>query len=373
MKKAVCLVAIMYVFIAGPTVFAADIGIETGMNYNWWNSDKKDDGGQLYIPVIIGGGYDDFSFDLLTSFAYTQSDDSGGRSRSLSCVVDTKLNFSYTLVGRFPTDVIFGVDLNLPTGKTKLNRDELALLLDPDLVVIRQFGEGFNINPTIAFAKIGDTWAVGIGVGYLLRGKYDYSETILDYEPGDILSITGEAVRLFSSGWKGRLYGEFARYGKDKVQRMDYYEESDFKLIGVEMGYSQKNWDTSLCVESIFRGKSKFQEKGAGLLTEDRSGYGDEYNLSLSGKYFWNDRTTIRYRAAYLRVYENDYAQNSPFYIGERYKVSFLAALLKTFSPTFNCEFSLSGYILDVGRDWYQTEGRNYKGVMAGVMLKKQF
>jgi hypothetical protein len=373
MKRFVCLMGALLNVIACVAAASAELNIQTGMNYNWWDSDKGDGGDQLLIPVTIDGDYDDFSYSLLTSFAHTQSDAFGDRSRSLSCVVDTKLNFSYALVDRFPADVIFGVDFNLPTGKTKLDRDELALLLDPDLVEISQFGEGLNINPTVALAKVWDSWAAGIGVGYLLRGEYDYSEAVLDYKPGNILSITGEVVGLFSSEWKGRLYGELARYGKDKVRQLDYYEESDFKLIGVEMGYYREVWDTSFCIEGIFRGKSRFQEEGVGLLTEEQSSYGDEYNLSLSGRYLWNDATTVRSQLAYLRVNENDYSQSSPFYIGDRDKVSLLVSVLKKFGPSFNGEFSLGGYILDVGRNWYHNEGRTYKGLMATVMLKKQF
>ena len=363
----------MLIVVTGVATASAELNIQTGMNYNWWDSDKEDDGDQLYVPVTVNGGYDDFSFTLLTSFAHTRSDDSEGRSRSLSCVVDTKLNFSYALVDRFPADIIFGVDFNLPTGKTKLDRDELGLLLDPDLVSISQYGEGLNVNPTIALAKVGENWAAGIGVGYLMRGDYDYSEAVLDYDPGDILSITGEVAGFFSSELKGRLYGELARYEKDKVGKRDYYEESDFKLIGVELGYYREAWDASLSIESIFRGKSKFQEEGAGLLTEERSSYGDEYNLSLSGRYLWNDKTTVRYQVAYLLVNENDYAKSSPFYIGDRNKVSLLLSLLKAFSPSFDCEFTLSGYLLDVDRNWYHSEGRTYKGLMAGVLLRKQF
>lgn len=374
MKRFVCLLGVLLFVIAGVAAAYAELSIQTGMNYNWWESDEEDGGDQLYIPVTIGGDYNDFSMRLLTSFAHTRSDDSsGGRNRSLSCVVDTKLNFSYALVDRFPADVILGVDFNLPTGKTKLDRDELTLLLDPDLVEISQFGEGFNINPTVAFAKVGDSWAAGIGVGYLLRGEYDYSQTVLEYNPGDILSITGEVVGFFSAEWKGRVYGELARYGKDTVRKLDYYEESDFKLIGVEIGFYRDAWELALGGEGIFRGKSKFQEEGAGLLTEERSSYGDEYNLSLSGRYQWKERTAISSRLAYLQVNENDYAQSSPFYIGDRYKVSLLLSVLKTFGPFFTGEFTLSGYILDVDRNWYHTEGRTYQGIAAGLMLKKQF
>ena len=101
-----------------------------------------------------------------------------GSSDSLSCIIDTKANFSYEIVDKFFADLIFGLDFNLPTGKTKLNLEQQGLVLDPDLVAISRFGEGFNVNPTITMAKVWNNFAAGIGVGYLWRGEYDYSEAV---------------------------------------------------------------------------------------------------------------------------------------------------------------------------------------------------
>jgi hypothetical protein len=325
------------------------------------------------VPVIVDTALDDFSFRAMTSFAYTHADLSGTHGRSLSCVVDTKLNFTYMMVDRFPADVIFGLDFNLPTGKTKLDNDELALLLDPDLVEISQFGEGFNINPSIGMARVWDSWAAGIGVGYLLRGKYDYSESVLDFDPGDIWSLTGEVLYAVSSKVTAKFYGEMARYGKDRVRGEDYYEESDFMLVGAEMEYYGKNLETSLAVEGIYRGKSKFQETGSGLLTEDRSSYGDEYHVTLSCSYQLRESTILRPQLSYLQVNENDYAQTSPFYIGDRSKISLRVSMLREFRNAFNGEFTLSGYQLDVDRNWYHSDARTYRGIAAVAMVTKRF
>ncbi len=53
------------------------------------------------------------------------------------------------------------------------------LAIDSDLVSISGTGEGFNANPTLTLAEVWRTIGLGgIGIGYLVRGKYDYSEEL---------------------------------------------------------------------------------------------------------------------------------------------------------------------------------------------------
>ena len=76
---------------------------------------------------------------------------------------------------------------------------------------------------------------------------------------------------------------------------------------------------------------------------------------------------------SYLWVNENDYSQLSSFYIGDRSKLSFSVSVLKKFGRSFSGTFSLGGYILDVGRNWYHSDDRTYKGITAGILLSKRF
>jgi hypothetical protein len=294
-------------------------------------------------------------------------------SRSLTNLVDTKMNFSYEFLDKLPVDILVGLDLNLPTGKTRLETLERNRMLDPDLVSIHKYGEGFNVNPTIGMARVWDSWAVGLGVGYLFRGEYDYSEAVIDFDPGDIFSLTGQLLCAVSSQVTMKFYGEMARYDKDRVLGEDYYEESDFLLVGAEMGIGGENLKTTLAVEGIYRGKSKFQEAGSGLLTEDRSSYGDEYRVTLAGSYRIGDSTILRPQFHYLQVNENDYAQTSPFYIGDRSKISLRVSMLREFANAFHGEFSLSGYQLDVDRNWYHTDERTYRGGVAVALITRRF
>jgi hypothetical protein len=373
MKKIAWIIAVFWLLISGRVCDAVDVNIQTGLNFNWWDSTGGDRGNQTYIPVSIYGGQGNFSAKILTAFVSTNSVTPGVSSDSLSCSTDTKANFSYEIVDRFFADLIFGLDFNLPTGRTKLNLEQQRLVLDPDLVAISKFGEGFNVNPTITLAKVWNKFAAGIGVGYLWRGAYDYSEAAMNYKPGDILNVTGEVSYYFSPKWQGRLFGQVADYGKDQVGGRDYYEEGVFFLGGTGINYFQTDWEARLTVQGIFRGKSQFQDAVEVLTTEDRNSYGDEWSADLSWKYNLSKVTTLRSQLYYLWMVANDYASDSPFYIGDRHKTALSCAIARQFTPVLKGECGLGGYILDVGPNWYHTDDRTYTGLIASVMLTATF
>ena len=354
---------------------SADISIHSGLNYNWWDSDANDRGSQTYVPITIDGVHQNISFAVLTAFAHTDGSppETDASKQSLSSVIDTKVNLSYSVVDRLPVDLLFGVDVNLPTGKTKLDFTELQLLRNPDLVSITRYGEGFNVNPTITVAKQQERWAVGLGVGYLWRGEYDFSEDIVDYDPGDIVNVTAEAVYAFTDRWQGRLFGEFAFYGTDELDIQEYYREGDYLLAGVGADYIEQQWEASLSAKGIFRGKSEFQEENLALSTEDNNSYGDEYQMDLTGLWRLDSLTTISSNLQYLYLMENDYSSTSPLYMGKKQKVSLGVALQRQLPYALTGTVGLKGYLLDEDRNWYHADDRRYRGFLVDLSFSKAF
>ena len=167
MRKIVWLGMFILFLAFGDVGHAVDLSIQTGFDYNQWYSDHGSKGFQASVPVTILAEQSDFSVKALTSFTHTETDLYGDDSNSLSCVIDTKLNLTYAIIDKFFADCLLGFDVNLPTGRTDLDMDEVMLALDPDLVAITRFGEGLNFNPTFTLAKVWEKWAAGFGVGYL--------------------------------------------------------------------------------------------------------------------------------------------------------------------------------------------------------------
>ena len=373
MKPFLWIIIAALFFIVATMAHGLDLNVHTGLSSNWWDSDTDDRGSQTYVPVTIDGVQGDFSMRVLTAFVGTRVDPDEDSKASLSTVVDTKLNFSYAIIEKVPVDILLGLDVNLPTGKTDLDEKERRTLLDPDLVAISRYGEGFNVNPTITMAKQEERWGVGLGIGYLLRGEYDFSDTAQDYDPGEIFNLSAEGFYVLTDHWQGRLFGEMAFYDTDELRGQDYYREGDFILAGAGVDYFRNKWEAAFVVQGIFRGKCEFQADNLQLATEDRAGYGDEYLADLTVRYLLSPERTLSSRLYYLNVMENDYEEDDPSFIDDKQKVSLKVSLQQQFDETFSGRIGVEGYLLDEGRNWYHDEDRQYRGLVLDVAVSKAF
>ncbi|MGC9325708.1 MAG: hypothetical protein ACP5G0_13285 [Desulfomonilia bacterium] len=361
------------IFWGGTGFAAAQTEVSSGFHFDWWASDDDDSGLQFYIPVQVSSQIRDVSIELLSAYVYTKVDPSAGSAESLIDFSDTKLNFAYQIIDEFTFDILLGLGFNLPTGKTDLSEDELVLVVPPDLFSITTYGEGLNINPTITLANQWDRWVAGVGIGYTWRGKYDYSETIEDYDPGDMITVTGEVGHDFSSQWFGKLYGQFVTYDTDTLDGDDFYEEGDVVLIGAGLRYDRDIWDLAFSLNAIFRDKSKVLQ-GTALPTEERNSHGDEYVSRISYRYLRDDATMVRTSVEVLLLQENDYASTSPFYVGKRQKITLGAGLDKTLRQDLKASFDISGFFMNDDKNWYHPdEDLKFRGFSLSACITKQF
>ncbi len=352
--------------------------VQTGFNFDWWNDNKDDRARQSYVPLKINGRYKDLSVTVLTAYADTHINRSGFGSSSLDHLLDTKLNTSYAIIGKLPVDILLGLDFNFPTGKTNLSQRELALIMDPDLVSITDFGEGFNVNPTVTIAKQWGKWVGGLGFGYLWRGEYDYSSdlNITDFKPGDIINLTGEVRYFFSPVLNARLFGRHAWYGKDTVKDKDFYREGEFTIVGLGLNYNQKKkWDAGLTFRGILRDKSEFQVTPGKLATEQENIHGDEWILDLNARYFLDEKTALRSFLQGRYFTENDYPSNSPLFIGKREKLTLGIGATRALSPNIDAGLDVRGFVKHDDEAHFPEfkSARDFQGFSVTAMLTGRF
>ncbi len=386
MKKVIIIITMLLAFFMIVRANAiAEIDVKTGIQFHWWESKTKNDGRQTYFPIKINGLYKNFSFEILSGYLVSGYNPNTGEAISLSNPLDTKLNLSYEFTYLSFADCILGLDLNLPTGKNNLADNDLDLILNPDLMYINNFGEGFNINPTLTLAREWDNLTAGIGIGYLLRGEYDYSSQIRDYEPGSIFNIVGEIGYDLSTRLLARAFSNYTYFAKDKFIYKIYntksnneYQEGDFFLFGLGLNYFQINWDADASIQNIFRGKCKFGIYDQALIKEKHNSRGDEWIAGLSFNYTIDDKTAMRSKLEYSLIEENDYPfKSSPyvnsFYIGKQKKISIGAGVSRLISPCFWTEFAVKGFIKKDKEILDNLEPISYKGISIELKLKKDF
>lgn len=323
---------------------AVDIDVQTGFQFDWWKDSSKNVGYQGFIPLKVSTQMQNFSASILGGYAYTYYDPNSGESNSLSHTTDSKLNLSYAILDKLPFDVLLGFDVNLPTGKTNLSPKDLSLRMDPDLVTITRFGEGYNFNPTVTVAKEWGNWGAGLGVGYVWRGKYDFTTDLHNYDPGDIFTTTGEIRYDFSPFWTARLFGQYAHYGKDQVQNQDYYQEGDFYLAGAGLRHSRKKWNASFTLRYLYRGKSQFLDTSGNLETPNHNNYGNEWIADLLFRYLLTERATLWTRLQGLYIKANDFPTDSSFFVGRREKISLELGGKRSFGEHWDAGLAIKGF-----------------------------
>jgi len=356
---------------------AADIQIQTGLNFDWWADNQSSDATQFYVPLTITGGLNDFSFRVLTAYVNTDLDQSGVGTK-LDCLIDTKVNLSYTIIDKLPVDVLMGLDFNLPTGKTNLTQSEISLIMDPDLISINNYGEGFDVNPTVTFAKEWGNWVGGIGFGYLWRGSYDFSSeiNITDYQPGEVFNANAELRYFFSPAMYARFFGSYAWYGTDTVEGSDYYQQGDYFQLGLGLYYNQgKQWDAGVTFRGIFRDKAQIQGSPGVIVTEPNDSWGDEWVVDVAARYLPDEKTALRFFIQGRYFSENDYPSDSPFYVGKREKLSLGVGVTRALAPHLEAGLDIRGFIKhDDEANYPQIQSaRDFNGFSATLMLTGTF
>jgi hypothetical protein len=396
---------------------------QSGFIFDWWKDTEDNRGRQFYMPIKVEARHKDISLSLLTAYGYTHFDGISQPSffffnpsikedRSFTHFLDTKLNISYEIVGKLPVDILLGLDFNLPTGKTDLKAKDLTAIMDPDLISINNFGEGFNINPTLSLAKELGNWVLGVSVGYLWRGKYDFgfieetpffSRRIKDYDPGNIFNSNAEVRYYFSPGWQGRLFGNYTRYGKDEWKQWDifpfftdtreiHHQEGKLYSLGLGLHHNQKKWDVDLAFRGIFREKSKFPETqffilggGTGLSTEPKNSHGKEWVGDFVLRYFLDDMTTLRTHFQLLWIQKNDYSSHPDIFsssvnrfVGRREKYGLGFGATRKFGKHFEAELFAKGFLMHDEEAFFPEfpffrSERNYKGFSVGGQLAYRF
>ena len=166
-------------------------------------------GSEVYIPValqLVGRPSDDVKIELLGRGGWVWARQSTpGLTGEVQTATDTVVAGTVTYLGVNGIQPFVSINANLPTGRSSLPGSAAFARMDPDLVGIGSFGEGFNIGPTVGFnLPLTSTFILTTSAGYTWRGGYDREnslaaviptiQTAARVDPGDVLSISETAA-----------------------------------------------------------------------------------------------------------------------------------------------------------------------------------
>jgi opacity protein-like surface antigen len=167
-------------------------------------------GSEIYIPYALQltGQPGDVKFEILGRGGFVRARQStSGLTGQVSTVTDTVGSVTATYMGWQGIQPFASVELNLPTGRSSLAPTEAPARMDPDLVDIATFGEGFNIGPTVGFnLPVTETFILSTSAGYTHRGSFRQESTLTptapggdpvvpaEIHPGSVFTLTGSAA-----------------------------------------------------------------------------------------------------------------------------------------------------------------------------------
>lgn len=378
MKHLIGLFLILTILQAPLQVAAMEYTVSAGSFYTRYESDEDDKGTQACAPVSLSAQGNEWAVNLSSSFRRSQAENDLGRDETLSGLSDTTARFTYERPGLFPFDLRFAMDVSLPTGKTGLSEQESSLFADADLFPFNAHGEGFAINPAIMAANSWGKWRAGVGAGYTLRGEYDLSEEVKQYDPGDIFLLTGEAGYGFSDSLEAGLYVEYGFFGKDKQDGSAYYQEGDFLVSGANLTMRSPKWELLLNLEKITR---------TGWIHEDEilavpdpapssatlKNRGDEIKAQAVYRRFLTGLSSVRGVVEISRLDKNDRKESDPLYFGERRKFRSGVSFAHAFSPVTEGEIGVEMFLMDADKSYLHATDRTYTGVTLGATLIRRF
>jgi hypothetical protein len=345
----------------------AQVSFHTGFHLEWWTNDTGDYGRQSHIPLVLEGEFDAFSFSLTTAEVYNRFEPEDGDISNINGQTDTLVNLGYEIMDRWPVDLLVALDVNLPSGKTGLDDEDVINISRPDLFTITRMGQGLNINPSVTLLKQWERLLASIGIGYIWRGSYDASDALSEYDPGSALSLTAETAYYFTPRWTARLFGGWTGYTTDQCETLDgkthdYYKPGDVWSFGAEIGYTRAQWHINGILTRVIRGKESHWEYPDDLVTEDRNSYGNEWTAKISGGYSLTDRTDIKADITYIAVDANDYKPSDVSYESKRTRTTIGCEVTHRWSAVFESGLRLSTFTLAVDDnpdDWDEEDDFN--------------
>jgi opacity protein-like surface antigen len=163
-------------------------------------------GSELYTPYAtqLTGQNNDWKIELLGRGGWVEArQTTTGLTGYVQTATDTVTSATFTYLGLQGLQPFAAVEMNLPTGLAALPANAVAAQMDPDLVDIATFGEGFNIGPTVGFnLPISNSLLLTLSAGYTHRGTFvresaltppilgEPTDVPAKIDPGDILTGT---------------------------------------------------------------------------------------------------------------------------------------------------------------------------------------
>jgi hypothetical protein len=225
-------------------------------------------------------------------------------------MIDTILSGKVLYHGLPYVTPFFSLTMNLPTGETRLTGTQRFARMDPDIVDVPTFGEGFNIGPTVGVIIPVPSihTKVTAAIGYTSRGSYTRDDpTVVERQvsPGDewtgVLRFLTVVDRL--SFGAGASYASSGTTTVSNVLASSTIKPGNRTSLNAHVGYLwSPEWKTVAGAGWTHVATTDFSPP----LTVPENGNGDIWRVNL-GHYYFIGPWTFGINGLYLKRNANEF------------------------------------------------------------------
>ncbi|HOT97015.1 MAG TPA: hypothetical protein PLG50_06490 [bacterium] len=261
-------------------------------------------------------------------------------SAALNGFSDTRFSGSYLFKNE---KLLATFGLNLPSGKSALNTEELAVA---NILALHAFdftspilGQGLDVSAGMVSAFPLAGMVAGLGAGFLLRGGFEpYENGGGSYNPGEEITLSASVDYPLSHRQKLMLDAGYTLYTADKVGSAKVFQAGNRLTLQAMAWFPGSRAGLLLLIRDRIRAKNKFSS-GEALIPERQNSNGNELELSATVTVPRGAYTTLR------GVVEGKVYSNNAYEIGGATIGGFGAGLSKTFSPHVSFELDARLYV----------------------------
>lgn len=158
-------------------------------------------GWEIYVPFagqLTGKPVNDLNVDFVVRGGWVKAaQTTPGLSGEVATTTDTVMSINTTYLGLHGLQPFVALSLNLPTGKSALLGTATNARMDPDLVELSTFGEGYNVGPTFGLNfPVTDSLLFTTSVGYTWRGPFKVESAFNTLPPGVDPDLVAELIDI---------------------------------------------------------------------------------------------------------------------------------------------------------------------------------
>jgi hypothetical protein len=355
-----------------PAARADEWTARTGLRVDAYTGAGQD-GHQVLAPIGLAFDTPSWGLDVRGAFGNSERDPGTAPRGSLTGFTDTTLSGYYrlTVAG---TELRAGLGLDLPTGVSRLKTAQLATLQSEDLVTLRRFGEGLDVNPTLTAYRNFGVFGLGLGVGYLWNEEYDPStQPNDDLDPGDELTVSALADLYATDTIRVLLRVAYTYYTPDERRGQEVFREGDQFDVRLTTEWRPEPWWAVLTLRNIVRLDAERVNPASRLVPEEHNSHGNEFRAGLTVGYILSDAWGIQGGVELLHVSSNDFPRGDPLRDGGRTKVAVGPGVTWTPSRLFGVEAGVRYFVMDVEQGPFFPRAGTIHGIHASVLVTYRF